>query len=48
LIVLATGLAGALLAAEILSLEYFVWADDSMVLGGGLGLGLAYGFLPES
>lgn len=54
-IALATSLAGAVLgalmgawAAQIPSLEYLAWVAGSMVVGAGLGFGLAYGLLPES
>lgn len=50
-----TALVGALfggimgvLAADFLSLEYFLWVGISAVVGGGLGVALAYGLLPES
>ena len=36
------------LAADFLSLEYFLWVGISTFVGAGLGLGLAYGLLPES
>jgi hypothetical protein len=55
LAVVVTAAVGALfggimgiLAADFLSLEYFLWVGISTLLGAGLGLGLAYGLLPES
>ena len=37
-----------ILAADFMSLEYLLWVGISALLGAGLGLGLAYGLLPES
>ena len=55
LAVLVTAVVGAIfgaimgiLAADFLSLEYLLWVGISTLLGAGLGLGLAYGLLPES
>ena len=51
----ATALVGALfggimgvLAADFLSLEYFLWVGISATVGASLGVALAYGLLPES
>lgn len=53
--VAATAFVGALfgaimgvLAADFLSLEYFLWVGISAVVGANLGVALAYGLLPES
>lgn len=55
LAIAATAVVGAIfgaimgvLATDFLSLEYFLWIGISSLLGAGLGLGLAYGLLPES
>ncbi len=55
LAIAATAIVGAIfgaimgvLAADFLSLEYFLWVGVSAVVGAGLGIGLAYGLLPES
>jgi cation transporter-like permease len=55
LAIVVTGFVGALfggimggLAADFLSLEYFLWVGISTVVGAGLGVALAYGLLPES
>lgn len=55
LAIAATAFVGAIfgaimgiLAADFLSLEYFLWVGISTVVGAGLGVGLAYGLLPES
>jgi hypothetical protein len=37
-----------ILAADFLSLEYLLWVGICAIVGAGLGVGLAYGFLPES
>lgn len=36
------------LAAEIPSWEFLFWVLGTAAVGGALGIGLAYGFLPES
>jgi hypothetical protein len=36
------------LAADLFSLEFFLWAAGGIVAGAGVGLVFAYGFLPES
>lgn len=55
LAVLVTAIVGAVfggimggLAADFLSLEYFLWVGVSAFVGGGLGIALAYGLLPEN
>jgi hypothetical protein len=54
LAIIVTGLVGALfggimggLAADFLSLEFFIWIGASAVMGAGFGVALAYGLLPE-
>ncbi len=55
LAIAVTGLVGAIfgaiiggLAADFLSLEYFLWVGISAVAGSGVGIAFAYGLLPES
>ena len=55
LAIIVTGLVGALfggimggLAADIFSLEFFIWVGVSAVVGAGVGLAFAYGLLPEN
>jgi cation transporter-like permease len=54
LAIAVTGFVGAIfggimggLAADFLSLEFFLWVGISTVVGAGLGIALAYGLLPE-
>ena len=36
------------LAADIPSVEFLFWVLGTAAFGGAIGIGLAYGFLPES
>ena len=54
LAIAVTGFVGAIfggimggLAADFLSLEFFLWVGISSVVGAGFGIALAYGLLPE-
>lgn len=53
--IVVTGLVGAVfggilggLAADFLSIEFFLWVGISAVVGAGVGIAFAYGLLPES
>jgi hypothetical protein len=54
-VVVATALVGAFfgllvgaLAADLLSLKFFLWIAGGAAVGVGVGTVFAYGFLPES